>query len=131
MRCSEQLESEYVSQYPPRRYAAKMDPADYVLDGLGEPRPAGQNGWEQWFRTADRGVALDDLGEAGRVSTVFTGLDVNFDPGGQPLLWETFVQDGPFEYERRCYASRQAALAGHAAMVALCRAAMMERPVEE
>jgi hypothetical protein len=116
---------------PARRYAAKMDDADYVLDERGEPRPAGQNEWEQWFRTADRGVAADDLGEAGRVSTVFTGLDVNFEPGGPPLLWETFVQGGPFEDERRCYASRPAAIAGHAAMVALCRAAIPERPVEE
>ena len=59
--------------------------------------------WGKWFETADRRVALTDVGAA-RVSTVFLGLDHRFTSDGPPILFETMVlgDDGEGEAMRRC-----------------------------
>lgn len=56
--------------------------------------------WAEWFETADRRVALDEI-DGIRISTVFLGLDHNFSLLGlrgkaDPLLFETmvFMPDG-------------------------------------
>lgn len=55
--------------------------------------------WAVWFEKADRVLAQTDLGELGRVSTVFLGTDHNFSFVGPPLLWETMVFGGPLDPE--------------------------------
>jgi hypothetical protein len=45
--------------------------------------------WAEWFETAERKVARDEVG-ASVVSTVFLGLDHNFGEG-PPLLFETMI----------------------------------------
>lgn len=63
--------------------------------------------WAIWFESAAGGgriVKVDRVGPL-RVSTVFLGLDHNFnlDPNQPPLLFETMIFDGIDDaYETRC-----------------------------
>jgi hypothetical protein len=85
-------------------------------------------GWAEWMQTADRHVA-DTRHELFRVSTVFLGLDHQFDRG-PPILFETmaFLRTGDPNAEDildRCdesidcvrYATWEDAEIGHKAMV--------------
>ena len=116
------------------RYDALMKP--YILDADGRPTPidmstdAGWMAWSEWFDTADRKVAHDQLGiedgqPAFEISTVFLGLEHGQDEAGAPLLYENlvFVEDGTTRDLRR-YASRKAAQAGHARIVGALRDAL-------
>ncbi len=111
----------------------------YILDPTGEPvREPDLMKWSTWFEAASemrddgtcaRHVACSERGEPGhevRVSTVFLGVDHNF-MGGQPVLWETLVFNGPLDMEQRRYTSRAEAEIGHAQMVALVEAALEDR----
>ena len=75
------------------RYDALMKP--YILDADGRPTPidmstdAGWMAWSEWFDTADRKVAHDQLGiedgqPAFEISTVFLGLEHGQDEAGVP-----------------------------------------------
>lgn len=48
--------------------------------------------WARWLETKERIVQREDVGHFW-VSTVFLGLDHNFDENGPPLLFETMVFD--------------------------------------
>lgn len=73
--------------------------------------------WATWYETADRKVAMDQIGEA-KISTVFIGLDHNFYDGGEPTLWETMVFGGDMDCEHtRCSGLKSDAEAMHAAML--------------
>jgi hypothetical protein len=76
--------------------------------------------WGRWFETADRHVGMDVLPDGVRVSTVFLALDHAFG-GGRPILWETMIFGGPHDGYQDRYTSREAAEAGHARALALCR----------
>jgi hypothetical protein len=78
--------------------------------------------WAKWLETADRHLARDDIGFDVWVSTVFLGLDHSFG-GGPPVLWETMIFGGPHDQYQDRHTSRDDALAGHAAAVALARSA--------
>ncbi len=92
----------------------------YVLDEDNLPLPVEDViVWARWFETADRKVANDYIG-AVQVSTVFLGLDHNWQDGA-PLLWETMIFGGPRDGDCERYASRAAALDGHARALALVR----------
>jgi len=73
--------------------------------------------WGQWFETADRQVR-DTFRDDVRVSTVFLGLDHNFDDDGPPVLFETmvFINGSGDEIER--YRTWDEAVRGHENMVA-------------
>jgi hypothetical protein len=48
--------------------------------------------WATWLETAERHVGRTELmGGEVLVSTVFLGLDHNWRPGGNPILFETMV----------------------------------------
>jgi hypothetical protein len=72
--------------------------------------------WGMWFETADRRVALTQVGDS-TVSTVFLALDHNFG-GGTPILYETMVfgADDRDELMRR-YATVEEAQEGHESVV--------------
>jgi hypothetical protein len=57
------------------------------------------------------------------VSTVFLVLDHGWS-GGPPVLWESMTFGGPDDLSQRRYTSRAAAVAGHADLVTVCRAAL-------
>lgn len=65
-----------------------------------------------WARVDD----TDVLGKV-RVSTVFLGLDHQFEKGGRPLIFETMVFGGSLDDECERYSTWAEAETGHAAMV--------------
>ena len=89
----------------------------YILDACGKPTPEPDVlKWAQWFRTADRKVGDERIGES-RISPVFLGLDHGWG-SPVPVLWETMVFGGPLDQEQsRCAGSREQAEAMHAKMV--------------
>jgi hypothetical protein len=74
--------------------------------------------WAVWLETAgNRIVAKDEFPDC-RVSTVFLGLDHNFNDG-PPLLWETMIFGGEHDQHQERYTSRAGALEGHEKACAL------------
>lgn len=72
--------------------------------------------WAEWMESSDRIVQRTYVGET-MVSTVFLGMDHNWPGEGPAILYETLVFDGPMGGELCRYTSRDAAEAGHEAMV--------------
>lgn len=105
----------------------------YVLEDDGKtPRLAvGVLEWAQFFEKKRedgelaRRVALSFLPNGARVSTVFLGLDHNWN-GGEPLLWETIIFGGARDGYLQRYSSYKDAADGH---VAACLLA--QKPEEE
>lgn len=95
----------------------------YILDDAGRPTPEPDLvRWAMWYETAQRKVAETHVEQGVRVSTVFLGLDHQYDEGA-PILWETMVFGGPYnEAQERCAGSREQAEAMHEAMVARVKA---------
>lgn len=94
----------------------------YVLDGKTPVLEPDLLKWARMFEdSSGRRVAQDMIGDV-RVSTVFLGLDHNFDDEGPPLLFETMVFGGSLDEETERYATWEQAEAGHAAMIERVRA---------
>ena len=55
------------------------------------------------------------------ISTVYLGLDHNFEIDGPPLIYETMVFGGTLSGEQKRYPNRHAALAGHDQLAAEVR----------
>lgn len=100
----------------------------YILNDRGEPELCGDLiTWARWFEAASengaRKVARDRVGNC-EVSTVFLGLDHNFEDGGLPVLWETMVFGGELNGEAdRCSGNRIDAERMHKKMVDYVRRA--------
>lgn len=92
----------------------------YVLDGH-EPKVARtRREWQEFMADKARLQLLwTDLGNVGYVSTIFLGRDTGEVPG-LPILFETMARIGPNYADDvlRRYATYEAALAGHAELVA-------------
>ena len=94
----------------------------YVLDADHRPVACDLMTWARFFEDARNRRVAEAYINGRRVSTVFIGLDHNFTGDGPPLLWETMVFGGELSGEQERYASHDAAVAGHAAMVErVCR----------
>lgn len=72
--------------------------------------------WAQWFGTAERVVAADNVGDA-RILTVFLGFNHNWG-FGDPILWETIIVGGQHGQHQTRYSSLEDAVAGHAEALA-------------
>ncbi len=68
--------------------------------------------WGEWFEHADRRVAETSLPNEVRVSTVFLGLDHNFEEG-KPILFETMIFGGKQDQYQERYHTWEEAEAGH------------------
>lgn len=91
----------------------------YILDKDGNPIVERDVYlWADWFENQElRKVALEKIGDSD-VSTVFLGLDHNYNGKGPPILWETMVFGGKLDQEQdRCSGSKEQAEAMHARMV--------------
>lgn len=73
--------------------------------------------WARWFETSDneRVIARESQNDV-TISTVFLGLDHNFN-GGVPILYETMVFGGEHDQEMRRYHTAEEAGIGHREMV--------------
>jgi hypothetical protein len=82
------------------------------------PVPCSLLEWAKWNETDNRTVRQDRVGPL-FVSTVFLGLDHNFDPSpdAPPLLFETMIfDDNEDGYQTRCTTWDQAELMHEVAM---------------
>lgn len=100
----------------------------YILSVAGDPVPESDvMKWAQWFEKAgaERQVARTTLGGDVVVSTVFLGLDHSFGRG-DPQLFETMIFGGALDQTQDRYATRQAAINGHAHYVAIASGEISE-----
>jgi hypothetical protein len=102
-----------------------MNMGHWILDEKGEkPVPVDLMTWAQWFESRKRILKQENVGDV-YISTVFLGLDHNFDENGAPILWETMVfpqdENGKRTYSEqdcaRCSGNREQAEAMHKEMV--------------
>lgn len=79
--------------------------SNYILEGHKPVKCDDILTWAKWFETASRVVKKDtakvtlhgkNVGEI-KVSTVFLGIDHNFDDKGDPILFETMVFGGELD----------------------------------
>jgi hypothetical protein len=99
----------------------------YILNKNGESVPCDDLVvWAQWFEHANRMVKETYVGDL-CVSTVFLGLDHNWDEG-PPIFWETMVFDQKREEVDidRCAGNREQAEAMHELMVIKYERAIQE-----
>jgi hypothetical protein len=68
--------------------------------------------WAKWFKKADRHVRQDTIGKV-RISTVFLGLDHQWNPNGLPLLFETMIFGGEHDEDQFGYTTWEEAERGH------------------
>lgn len=74
-------------------------------------KPISQDQWSALYML-ERHVAKTDLGELGKVSTVWLGLNHAFD-SGPPLIFETMIFGGPMDEYMDRYSTEEEAKAGH------------------
>ena len=90
---------------------------NYILDENGNPKvELDIMKWAEWFEVPENRVIARDEVNGVRVSTVFLGLDHNFDGQGDPILWETMTF-GKGEEQQERYTSKKEALVGHKKIV--------------
>ncbi len=91
----------------------------FILDENKNAIPASLFEWADFFENADRHVKEDCINDY-RISTVFLGLNHNYDPfDNKPHIFETMVFKGDIGSDIYCdrYATRQEAEDGHARAV--------------
>lgn len=85
-----------------------------------KPKPCTLQEWGDTFGNRSRRVADDKINGV-TISTVFLGLDHNFNDFGPPLLFETMIFGGEHnDYQERCSTWEQAE-AMHAQAVKLVK----------
>ena len=92
----------------------------YDRDGV----PMSQSAWMAKFEDREyKRVATETFDGGVEVSTVWLGLNHNWDPDGLPLIFETMVFGGKKDGEQWRYSTEALAIEGHAAVVRLVLAA--------
>jgi hypothetical protein len=82
--------------------------------------------WAKWFQGTERHVARWHSADGKvTVSTVFLGLDHNFE-GGEPVLWETLISGGEHDEFMDRYTSYEDALNGHEQAIMMVESAKGE-----
>jgi len=87
---------------------------NYILDGHTPVKEEDVRAWARWFEKADRRVALEAR-NGFKVSTVFLGIDHNFNEG-EPILFETMVFGGEHDQLQERYPTWDEAVKGHRAI---------------
>lgn len=89
----------------------------YILDEHNQPEHIDDlMCWAMWFEKSDRTIAKTNVGDT-LVSTVFLGIDHNFDEQGLPVLFETMVFGGALDEYQERYTSAEEAEWGHEQIV--------------
>jgi hypothetical protein len=88
-----------------------MNNGRYILNDDGDPvEEPDLMKWAFWLETAgdSRHSHFDEVGDV-KISTIFMGLDYNWDFSGPPLLFETLVMGGEHHHHmERCSTKEQA-----------------------
>ena len=104
---------------------------EYGVDGPADPntrfydpfgRPCTPDQWGAVHKHGAHQLARSDVGGGWVVSTISLGVDYNFTGVGAPITFETAVMGGESDGQIQRYATREAALEGHAALVAALEA---------
>jgi hypothetical protein len=99
----------------------------YVLDDAGNPVAEPDIlAWGRWLEKTERHVGKDTIGDV-KISTVFLGIDHAFG-GSAPVLFETMIFGGRHDGYQIRYETREEALAGHVAAIALVSATSTTMP---
>jgi hypothetical protein len=79
--------------------------------------------WAKWFGTAERFICAETIAQ-NSVSTIFLGIDHNWNPHGPPILWETMTFGAKLDnHQDQCAGSKEQAEAMHERMVKrVCKA---------
>ena len=95
----------------------------WILDDKGRPVAVNLLTWAKWFGTAERIIAQETIGQ-NWISTIFLGIDHNWDFRGPPILWETMTFGAKLNNDcLRCAGTKEQAEAMHEEMViAVCAA---------
>jgi hypothetical protein len=67
----------------------------YVLRGRTPVLEPVYDAWCEWFRTADRVVASSELPNGVLIDTYFLGTDYGTGTDRPPILFHTYIHDGP------------------------------------
>lgn len=105
-----------------------MGNGQFILEGHTpvEVHDIGQ--WGEFMKQHKvRRVAWDELPGNVRVSTVFLGLDHNFQDDGPPILFETMIFGGRHNDYQARYATWEEAEVGHAKALKLARGNWLQR----
>jgi hypothetical protein len=84
----------------------------YILDGHSAIPEEDLMTWANWFEKADRVVKKSKLSSDVTISTVFLGLNHNFEEG-EPLLFETLIFGGTRDGEMNRYSTWDEAVKDH------------------
>jgi hypothetical protein len=97
----------------------------YILNGHDPVFCEDLATWTAWMENPYRLVQdtefVDSARNRVRVCTAFLGVDVNFGDG-EPVLFETVVFGGPYDWELYRYCTWEEAEQGHAAVIQRCNA---------
>jgi hypothetical protein len=87
----------------------------YDRDG----RPISFETWIELDKEENKRVAFDQIEPDVWVSTVWLGLNHQFDPVGPPIIFETMVFGGEHDQDQERYSTEEDALEGHRRWVEL------------
>ena len=82
------------------------------------------------FEAIDTRVARTDITEDIFVSTIFLGLDYQFNKKGPPLLFETMCFGGPLDQEQERYSNWAQAEQGHEFMCGRVRERLEKEAID-
>ena len=94
-----------------------MSCGTYILNGKIPVRCDDTEEWGRWFYNADRRVAYTDLPDGGNVSTVFLGIDHQWEDGKPPLLFESMIFNNDRDGGTLRYSTWEEAKEGHKKIV--------------
>ena len=94
----------------------------FILDGKTPVRCYDILRWADWRSKTNKKIKLNKVGKS-TISTIFLGIDHNIIPGGLPVLFETYVFDGPLDGEMERFFTWDDAVKGHDKMVEKVKAA--------
>ena len=91
----------------------------YILEGKEPKQIDSVLEWGRWFNKNKKHVALTEITDKIKVSTVFLGLDYSFNDS-VPILFETMIFGGKHNDYQERYATWEQAEAGHKRAVKMC-----------
>ena len=91
----------------------------YILEGKDPVIEPDSTKWVNWYDNHNRTLQINTVNKI-TVSTVFLGIDHNFDPdSNQPVLFESMIFGGIHDGYTRRYTTWDRAIEGHQELLKL------------